>query len=606
MEQNNRYVSSSWAMLRRDKGWIKPVLVLACASFVPIVGWLGLTGYALEWARLTAWGVDSAPKQRGVNVGGCIKSGWRGFVVSLCFGLVAGVISSFFMFLLGGSVLAVPITWCLTIASVLLSLVASLRATIYQRIGAGFQIDRIWEMIRADWKGLLKIGGVYLLIYLALGFALSIVSFVALIPLVMRLAVGLQGYDMYDLQYLDNESARYVVSQVFASLSYALPLIVIVIFLSTIVSVVMTLIGQNSIGLWMRQFNVSSWGASEDPIPTGTGLPPAGAGYAPYGQPTENPYQQQYPQDGQPYGQPYPGAQQPYQDPQAAQAYPSQDVYGGQAQPAQPYGQAPADAMAQGYGQPYQAAPTQQVSYGQPTDVMPAPDPTQAYAAPATQQFDPYGVPTQQVPVVPLPMMEVPQYPGAVTPSPVNEGASYGAADAQDLSAAAQTAQGEDIVEVIDLTRAQPLDSDVLNEDGTDQDAAPVEDAVSADEEVAAEAVAPVDEAVAFADAAPAEFVPAFEQVNAVAEQVPAEESAPLAPSFETLSSDLDAVEGAAPAEPAPFEVAQEQVVDTQVDIDQLGDDVTVDSSYVSTEPVLEDEPAEAASSDADAPEDAE
>lgn len=46
---DTKYFSHSWALLTRDKGWIKPILVLAIAMFVPIVGPLAVIGYAYEW-----------------------------------------------------------------------------------------------------------------------------------------------------------------------------------------------------------------------------------------------------------------------------------------------------------------------------------------------------------------------------------------------------------------------------------------------------------------------------------------------------------------------------------------------------------------------------
>ena len=74
--EKEAYYSRSWALLTRDKGWWKILLVAGIASFVPIVGPLGVFGYALEWARLTAWGVDASPKQKDVRVGECIT--WAG------------------------------------------------------------------------------------------------------------------------------------------------------------------------------------------------------------------------------------------------------------------------------------------------------------------------------------------------------------------------------------------------------------------------------------------------------------------------------------------------------------------------------------------------
>ena len=89
--EEEKYFKRSWALLTRDKGWIKPILVMTAASLVPVVGFFGIQGYALEWARLTAWGVDSSPKQKNVDIGGCITSGARAFVVSLGLGLAVSM-----------------------------------------------------------------------------------------------------------------------------------------------------------------------------------------------------------------------------------------------------------------------------------------------------------------------------------------------------------------------------------------------------------------------------------------------------------------------------------------------------------------------------------
>ena len=41
--QSDQYFSRSWKMLTRDKGWLKPVLLLAVGSLVPILGFLVVT-----------------------------------------------------------------------------------------------------------------------------------------------------------------------------------------------------------------------------------------------------------------------------------------------------------------------------------------------------------------------------------------------------------------------------------------------------------------------------------------------------------------------------------------------------------------------------------
>ena len=83
---------SSWRMLTRDKGWVKPLLVLTLVSWIPILGQIAVLGYGLEWARLTAWGVESAPKQRGVDYGKVISTGARAFLITISLAFVCGLV----------------------------------------------------------------------------------------------------------------------------------------------------------------------------------------------------------------------------------------------------------------------------------------------------------------------------------------------------------------------------------------------------------------------------------------------------------------------------------------------------------------------------------
>ena len=83
---------SSWRMLTRDKGWVKPLLVLTLVSWIPIFGRIAVLGYGLEWARLTAWGAESAPKQRGVDYGKVISTGARAFLITISQAFVCGLV----------------------------------------------------------------------------------------------------------------------------------------------------------------------------------------------------------------------------------------------------------------------------------------------------------------------------------------------------------------------------------------------------------------------------------------------------------------------------------------------------------------------------------
>lgn len=284
-----KYLSRSWALLTRDKGWAKPVLVLAIAKLVPVAGPLGVCGYEQEWARLTAWGVDSAPKQKDVKVGTCIASGWRAFLVALGWSAIYVVLT----WALGAaterseiaSALVGILSFVLGIALELWLLVSMLRATIYQRVGAGYKASRVWEMMRRDPNGLLRILGIELLGGLIVGAVALVFLFVVLLmsaPSIMRIAYLTNG--MYASGYGYGMGSAYletyVLDQVVSTLAGAAPVVLVGWYACSVVNEVMTLLVTTATGLWFRQFDVPRWGTSDDPLPagvtggTGQGNPP--------------------------------------------------------------------------------------------------------------------------------------------------------------------------------------------------------------------------------------------------------------------------------------------------------------------------------------------
>lgn len=271
-----KYLSRSWALLTRDKGWVKPVLVLAIAKLVPVAGPLGVRGYEQEWARLTAWGVDSAPKQKDVKVGACIASGWRAFLVALGWSAIYVALT----WALGAatersefaSALVGILSFVLGIALELWLLVSMLRATIYQRVGAGYKASRVWEMMRHDPNGLLRILGIELLGGLLVG-AVAIVFLLAVLlmsaPSIMRIAYLTNGMYAYGYGMGSAYLETYVLDQVVSMLAGAAPVVLVGWYACTVVNEVMTLLVTTATGLWFRQFDVPRWGTSDDPLPAG-------------------------------------------------------------------------------------------------------------------------------------------------------------------------------------------------------------------------------------------------------------------------------------------------------------------------------------------------
>ena len=322
-EQNSGYYARSWALLTKDRGWIKPLLVLGAAMLLPVVGFLGVQGYVLEWARLTAWGVDAAPKQKDVRVAECISSGWRGFLAGAGYVLAVGLINNLIVTWFGNSSIVGLLTAVVSFAGSVAYSLAALRATIYQDIAAGYALERIWEMIRRDSDGFIRVVLVRIATSFVVGLATTLLFVMAIIPMLVGFALNIDagGVDLI-AGNITEPTVRYIFFEFLDQLTRLAPLLTIIGFIGSVGTVFATIISDNAMALWVRQFDVPSWGASSDPLPMAYGLPPAGydAQRVPYQQ--QMPYQQDMYQQQVPYQEqaqptyqqvPYEPTQAPYQ-----------------------------------------------------------------------------------------------------------------------------------------------------------------------------------------------------------------------------------------------------------------------------------------------------
>ena len=251
---NKEYLSRSWRMVTHDKGWYKPLLVLPVADLVPIAGVLGVQGYRFEWARMSAWGLDTYPKQKDVKIGACIKSGWRVFLSSIGYALV--------LFLIGlavgrgtESTLAALIwTYLCCLWSIIMD-VAALRATIYQKAGAAYKVNRVVDMLKRDFKSL-----ALLALWLFLGILL-IEGFVILMSILVAVPAI---YEIMPVLYDGGMGSAYLIVRFFAQFA---PWMVLVVYFAGVFYNALALCLTNAIGLWMRQFDVPAWKSPTDPLP---------------------------------------------------------------------------------------------------------------------------------------------------------------------------------------------------------------------------------------------------------------------------------------------------------------------------------------------------
>lgn len=289
---------SSWKMMTRDKGWIKPVLVLTLVGWIPILGQIVLLGYALEWARLTAWGVDAAPKQRGVDYGKLFTTGGKAFLVCLSMGFVAysvlgllfphvawfdmglvmGVLGELFEY---GSHHIASFSLVAGLVGVVLNtfiMAAALRATLYDSFAAGWRLDRLCQMIARDFGGFARVVGVALVGAVCQWVYRSLVAIVAAIATFGGVLGAVSVLGVHGAYYYD---AAQAVNQL---LSFgAAPLLILVVlvvaagFAGSVLSTAMSLVSINAVGQWFNRFDVNRWGVSSAPLPDGVPIHAQGA-----------------------------------------------------------------------------------------------------------------------------------------------------------------------------------------------------------------------------------------------------------------------------------------------------------------------------------------
>ena len=259
-KRDNAYFSRSNEILTSEKGLVKLLLLLGVAQFVPIFGTLGVQGYALEHARLVAWGSDAAPKRKGVRVGNCIKSGWRGFVAGAGYVIAASLLNMLLSSLLGDGALTNLLTLAIGLLSGVIYAVAGLRATIYQSFTAGYRLDRMWDMSSEDPEGLCIIGLINVGLSLVLGIAVGFIALLLMVPVFINIFSASNAY-------VASADTQLIADQLLASMGSVIPWLLLVIYLTLVVGSYVNLIVYTAVGLWMRNFNVQAWGASEDPLP---------------------------------------------------------------------------------------------------------------------------------------------------------------------------------------------------------------------------------------------------------------------------------------------------------------------------------------------------
>ena len=254
------------------------MFLLGLIAFIPVFGPVVLLGYAFGWARDIAWGVHMPmPARIFGNEDGLLYR--RGLIVLaiciVCCVVIPGALEGCWDALAGrglsnvshavwggagGAVVVSPVyslfSLAVFLASVMFFLVASMRASIYGRLGPGFQVPRLWAMMRHDMKGLLRV--------LGLSIVLAIVPAVVTGVIGSLLFAGVIGVGAYGLFWNGaSPDMMMVVAAGMGLIVFCLALAVVVSAASAFAVVMQA----RAVGYWTRQFDVPAWRGQDDPMP---------------------------------------------------------------------------------------------------------------------------------------------------------------------------------------------------------------------------------------------------------------------------------------------------------------------------------------------------
>lgn len=289
---NGRYFSTAWNDIKNSEGWIGKIFLLGLINFIPIFGQMTVYGYAFEWGHKAAWGMHTPlPKKiYGRKNSKMLRWGWFAlvilFVCTVIPAIVAGIgnaisdsstaaqtaamyshhyhasmaTGNILLGALGGVIAFVG--FVLSIAAVFFFWAGTMRMMMYDRLGTGLQFGKVWSMIKHDFGGLLRIFGMSIVCFVVYFLVFAIVVSIVGAGVIGTLFVGAAaGSGMYSM---DSDAA---LGFILMALVSALPLVIVLYYLSSVAEAFIQLLVSRALGYWTRQFDVANWGKKDDPLP---------------------------------------------------------------------------------------------------------------------------------------------------------------------------------------------------------------------------------------------------------------------------------------------------------------------------------------------------
>lgn len=279
------YFKTAWNDIRNSPKWFSKLLLLGLISLIPVFGAIVVMGYLYGWARDIAWNVHAPMPARifGNEDGKLYSRGFFVLVVSVVFSCLPMVIDLIGVLLGAGPVALwgnghharilsfLPVVTSLflfvaTIAAIFFvqffTWVGSMRISIYGRLSAGFQLGKIWSMMRRDFNGLLRIFGMALIAALVVGAVFAVL--VGIVSVIFGISAAALAGGVGAGTHLGGSVPW---GAIFALGGLALLVALAVGYALSVASVFISAIVARAMGYWTRQFDVPAWRGQDDPLP---------------------------------------------------------------------------------------------------------------------------------------------------------------------------------------------------------------------------------------------------------------------------------------------------------------------------------------------------
>lgn len=264
------YFSTVWRDIKESPGWFGRLCLLGLLMIIPIFGQIVVLGYAYGWARDIAWNLKTPLPARifGNEDGRLYSRGLHMFVIALVFGIVPYVLEQAWSLMAGGGLgtassmafganvgtimfnsLAGVVILAFSVFCTVFAYVGCIRSAVYCRLSPGFQLKRLWSMIRHDASGIIRIFFMVLLVSVVMTVVLCCGIFGATFAITLVAAT--------------NSSSPLLLVFLLAGV-----VVVLVLFFALLVlSAFVCLIEARALGYWVAQFDVPSWRGEDDPMP---------------------------------------------------------------------------------------------------------------------------------------------------------------------------------------------------------------------------------------------------------------------------------------------------------------------------------------------------